>query len=171
MNDQSQLIPGIVRRAATASSQSATLYHASQQNKAIHPPNAIIPGVVRVCHSVPKKHLPENSSKRPSGSHLKDAKCDELTRQAVAEILRETTQGKTRAEQQGSTALRKCPLRKTNIRFLNRTVISMVNHNNREKKKTTHRSKLKLNDLKRHRKNGERRVEEPSEPILIQDND
>uniref|UniRef100_A0AAG5DL04 Uncharacterized protein n=1 Tax=Anopheles atroparvus TaxID=41427 RepID=A0AAG5DL04_ANOAO len=144
MSNKSQLIPGVVR-IASAPGQQTTV--AVDKQKSVS--NSIIPGVVRAVS-------PDRVRKKPATGFIVQKVCtepsprlDKITQKAVEEIIKETALRKKRAEQNGPSEWRKCPLKKTNKRFLNRTVISMVNHNERVKKKTTHRSRLKLSELVR----------------------
>ncbi|XP_050078613.1 uncharacterized protein LOC126565475 [Anopheles maculipalpis] len=149
MYGQPQLIPGVVRKASAALPTNAS-YHVNNAKAPIAPqhhdfiPGSIKPAAPNVSfHQKPITFVPVSSADTTAVT------ADHLTSRAVDEILRETRLGKLRADEYGSTAWRPCPLRKTNKRFLNRTLLSMVNHNNRVKQKTSHRSRLKLTELVR----------------------
>uniref|UniRef100_A0A182P1M8 Uncharacterized protein n=1 Tax=Anopheles epiroticus TaxID=199890 RepID=A0A182P1M8_9DIPT len=129
------MIPGVVRKAAVAKQKEPVgKVNDTRQLNVQNTQKGIIPGSVRPVAS--KKCL----NKCPAAV---------AALAPATKILRETRLGKVRAEEHGSTAWRPCPLRKTNKRFLNRTVLSIVKHNHREKQKTSHRSKLKLTELVR----------------------
>lgn len=73
------------------------------------------------------------------------------------EIERETKRYAARAEQIGASGWKPCPLKKTNKRFLNTTVRTVVNHNKRSIEKNQEKSQKKLNGLvKRQPKFGTR---------------
>ncbi|XP_053666106.1 uncharacterized protein LOC128715250 [Anopheles marshallii] len=147
MYGQPQLIPGVVRKASVALPTTPPSCNVNK-TKTWNPQPSIIPGSIRpvACNT----SLNQSSTNSvPAVITETTASPDQLTNKAVEEILRETRLGKLRAEEYGSTAWRPCPLRKTNKRFLNRTLVSMVNHNDRVKQKTTHRSRIKLSELVR----------------------
>uniref|UniRef100_A0A182RM07 Uncharacterized protein n=1 Tax=Anopheles funestus TaxID=62324 RepID=A0A182RM07_ANOFN len=155
MYGQPQLIPGVVRKAAVTLPTAPSSYDVNK-TKTWNPEKGIIPGSIRpvACST----SFTQNSSNIVPVPSTDTTACpDRITNQAVEEILRETRLGKLRAEEYGSTAWRPCPLRKTNKRFLNRTLVSMVNHNDRVKQKTTHRSRLKLSELVRKGSGDERK--------------
>uniref|UniRef100_A0A2M4CKW1 Putative agap008937-pa-like protein n=1 Tax=Anopheles darlingi TaxID=43151 RepID=A0A2M4CKW1_ANODA len=160
MNDKSPLIPGFVR-----APQKATI---NTQFSIATVKNGGIPGVVRTASNIQGKQKTKSREKRANGT-VQIPQNDELTKQAVDEILRETRTSKTQTEQNGPTARKRCPIQKTNKRFLNRTIISAVNHNNREGRKVKQRSKEKLTE---HVRKGN--VQEPSRkdqnpPIIVID--
>ncbi|XP_052897294.1 uncharacterized protein LOC128304178 [Anopheles moucheti] len=148
MYGQPQLIPGVVRKASVALPTTPASCNVNKPNKSWNLQPSIIPGSIRpvACNT---SFNQSSTNSVPAVSTDTTACPDQLTNKAVEEILRETRLGKLRAEEYGSTAWRPCPLRKTNKRFLNRTLVSMVNHNDRVKQKTTHRSRLKLSELVR----------------------
>uniref|UniRef100_A0A182Y0E4 Uncharacterized protein n=1 Tax=Anopheles stephensi TaxID=30069 RepID=A0A182Y0E4_ANOST len=147
MYGQPQLIPGVVRKASVAlpTTPSCNVNNA----KAPTPHHGLIHGSIKPATSTVSFLQKPTTASVPVPSPETTTNTDQLTNQAVDEILRETRLGKLRADEYGSTAWRPCPLRKTNKRFLNRTLLSMVNHNNRVKQKTSHRSRLKLTELVR----------------------
>ncbi|KFB44198.1 AGAP008937-PA-like protein [Anopheles sinensis] len=143
MSEQPQLIPGVVRKASLPVQQTVAV--GKQKPSA----SSFIPGVVRSVSKPRVTEKPTNSFSVSQPCTKSPPKMDSITRKAVEEILKETAIRKVCAEQKGPSEWRPCPLRKTNKRFLNRTLISMVNHNERIEKKTTHRSRLKLGELVR----------------------
>lgn len=92
-----------------------------------------------------------NKSKSSPSSSSKTSE-DELTRLAVQEIMKETEFAKIKAKEFGAIAYRKCPLRKTNKRFLNTTISSIVKHNEKQKSKHLAKSGDKLKELDRRDK-------------------
>uniref|UniRef100_A0A182FYQ7 Uncharacterized protein n=1 Tax=Anopheles albimanus TaxID=7167 RepID=A0A182FYQ7_ANOAL len=136
MNGQSPLIPGFVRTPKNAANTPFTTVTVK---------NSGIPGVVRTASNI---HCKEQviSWEKKGNETVQVPQNDELTKQAVDEILRETRASQLRDEQHGPTARNRCPIQKTNKRFLNRTIISAVNHNNRERNKVKQRSKEKLTE-------------------------
>ncbi|CAB3375298.1 Hypothetical predicted protein [Cloeon dipterum] len=53
----------------------------------------------------------------------------ELEKRAVAELLREATLGAARASEVGPSGWKKCPLMKTNKRFLTNTIVQHIGAN------------------------------------------
>ncbi|XP_053681911.1 uncharacterized protein LOC128732642 [Sabethes cyaneus] len=82
-----------------------------------------------------------------AGSNQPGISADELTKRAIDEIQQDVRIGRVRAGQVGALGWRPCPLRKTNKRFLNRTVHSAVQHNKREAVRHFHSSTRKLIEL------------------------
>ncbi|XP_055523377.1 uncharacterized protein LOC129717485 [Wyeomyia smithii] len=82
-----------------------------------------------------------------AGSNHPGVSADELTKRAIEEINRDVRIGRIRSEQVGALGWRPCPLKKTNKRFLNRTVRSAVQHNKREAVRHFHSSTRKLIEL------------------------
>uniref|UniRef100_A0A2M4C1R2 Uncharacterized protein n=2 Tax=Anopheles marajoara TaxID=58244 RepID=A0A2M4C1R2_9DIPT len=162
MNGKSPLIPGIVRAPQNA---------ATNQFSAIIVKNCGIPGVVRATTNNRSKEKTTSWEKKGIGT-VQIAQNDELTKQAVDEILRETRASQIREEEQhGPIARKRCPVQKTNKRFLNRTIISAVNHNNRERWKVKQRSKEKLTEHVRKRNDPEpsRKDQDPPIPTIVID--
>uniref|UniRef100_A0A182WG82 Uncharacterized protein n=1 Tax=Anopheles minimus TaxID=112268 RepID=A0A182WG82_9DIPT len=156
MYGQPQLIPGVVRKASVALPTNPATCNINK-TKTRNPNHSTIPGSIRpvACNT---SVIQSSTNIVPAAASTDTtARPDQLTNQAVEEILRETRLGKLRAKEYGSTAWRPCPLRKTNKRFLNRTLISMVIHNDRVRQKTTHRSRLKLTELVRKGSGDERK--------------
>ncbi|XP_058123991.1 uncharacterized protein LOC131293553 [Anopheles ziemanni] len=143
MSEQPQLIPGVVRKASVPVQQTVAI--GKQKSSA----SSLIPGVVRSVSKPRATKKPTNSFIISQPSTKSPPKIDSITQKAVEEILKETAIRKVSAEQKRPSEWRRCPLRKTNKQFLNRTLMSMVNHNERIKKTTTHRSRLKLGELVR----------------------
>uniref|UniRef100_A0A182NUT0 Uncharacterized protein n=1 Tax=Anopheles dirus TaxID=7168 RepID=A0A182NUT0_9DIPT len=153
MNGKPQLIPGIVRKATVNKPTTISMPTGAPSVKL---QKGIIPGSIRpIAAKTCVNTKPVAAPNISAASVHPISSIDQLTNQAVEEILRETKLGKLRAEQHGATAWRPCPLRKTNKHFLNRTLISAVHHNDRVKKKTTRRSRLKLSELVRNEKDEE----------------
>ncbi|XP_021702078.1 uncharacterized protein LOC5566767 [Aedes aegypti] len=84
-----------------------------------------------------------------AGSDQPGISCDQLTNKAVEEIYRDAKIGRIRASQVGALGWRGCPLKKTNKRFLNRTMNSVMQHNRRETIRTFHSSTQKLIEMDR----------------------
>ncbi|XP_019545648.3 uncharacterized protein LOC109416140 [Aedes albopictus] len=84
-----------------------------------------------------------------AGSDQPGISCDQLTNQAVEEIYRDAKIGRIRASQVGALGWRGCPLKKTNKRFLNRTMNSVMQHNRRETIRNFHSSTQKLIEMDR----------------------
>ncbi|XP_050082340.1 protein POLR1D-like [Anopheles aquasalis] len=154
MNGKSPVIPGIVRAPQnTANNQFSVVVK-----------NCGIPGVVRAASNIRCKEETISWEKKANGT-VQVPQNDELTKQAVDEILRETRASQIRDEQHGPTARKRCPIQRTNKRFLNRTIISAVNHNNRERWKVKQRSREKLTEHVRKRNDPELSRKDQAPPI------
>ncbi|KAL9696368.1 hypothetical protein quinque_015653 [Culex quinquefasciatus] len=84
-----------------------------------------------------------------AGSSKPGLSSEELKQKAIDEIHRDVQRGRVRAAQVGALGWRECPLKKTNKRFLSRTVSSVLQHNKRETLRNFYSSTRKLIELDR----------------------
>lgn len=89
-----------------------------------------------------------------AGSSKPGLSSEELTQKAINEIHRDVQRGRIRADQVGALGWRECPLKKTNKRFLSRTVNSVLQHNKRETLRNFYSSTRKLIELEDRRDEG-----------------
>ncbi|XP_055617206.1 uncharacterized protein LOC129762719 isoform X2 [Toxorhynchites rutilus septentrionalis] len=100
---------------------------------------------------------------------------DLLTQRAIKEIYRDTKMGSVRAAQVGALGWQSCPLKKTNKRFLNRTMTSVIQHNNRQTIRAFHSSTRKLieldqrGDIRRRHRTRARSRKDDTEVFVIED--
>ncbi|XP_058811527.1 uncharacterized protein LOC131676479 [Topomyia yanbarensis] len=110
-----------------------------------------------------------------AGSDQPGVSSEELTKRAIDEIHRDVRINRVRASQVGALGWRQCPLKKTNKRFLSRTMSSIIQHNKRQVVRNFHSSTRKLIELdqqdelryQRHRHWGKSETE--SEPVTVPD--
>ncbi|EDS43851.1 conserved hypothetical protein [Culex quinquefasciatus] len=82
-----------------------------------------------------------------AGSSKPGLSSEELKQKAIDEIHRDVQRGRVRAAQVGALGWRECPLKKTNNRFLSRTVSSVLQHNKRETLRNFYSSTRKLIEM------------------------
>ncbi|XP_039432369.1 uncharacterized protein LOC120415054 [Culex pipiens pallens] len=82
-----------------------------------------------------------------AGSSKPGLSSEELKQKAIDEIHRDVQRGRVRAAQVGALGWRECPLKKTNKRFLSRTVSSVLQHNKRETLRNFYSSTRKLIEM------------------------